>query len=177
MLEALRRAGVGRGELVALTAAPGVGVAMAAAAGETSLACGVADPSAVVAVVEAALRPRWVVWSNDTAATLVGRGVRIATCWDVAAVQRLLFGGWRAEPARVWAQLHHLGLHTIPGTAPPELFGHPGPGGDADDPVGPDGHLRVEWVNRGWAASRAYKQFCVRRILSYSVRWCDISIC
>ena len=25
-------------------------------------------------------------------------GVRLATCWDVAAVHRLLFGGWRAEP-------------------------------------------------------------------------------
>ena len=56
----------------------------------------------------------------------VRAGVRIATCWDLAAVHRLLFGGWRADPARVWAQLQHLALGTIPTTAPADLFGDTG---------------------------------------------------
>ena len=35
----------------------------------------------------------------DTTATLVAAGVRPATCWDVAAVARLLAGGWAAGGA------------------------------------------------------------------------------
>jgi DNA polymerase-1 len=119
-----------------------------------SVARGIEDPSVVVRFVEDALRPRWVLWSNDTAATLVLAGVRIATCWDVAAVHRLLFGGWRADPACVWAQLQHLALGTIPTTAPADLFGDAGRGdGDPDNPIRPDGHLRPEWLDRGWCAT------------------------
>src|SRR6185312_9891795 len=44
------------------------------------------------------LRPRWVLWSGQTAARLADAGVRLATCWDIAAAHRLLFGGWRADP-------------------------------------------------------------------------------
>ena len=50
------------------------------------------------------IRPRWAVWSQETAQALVAAGVRLTTCWDVAAVHRLMSGGWRADPAL------HLGL-------------------------------------------------------------------
>jgi DNA polymerase-1 len=154
VVDELRRAGVGRGDMVALTVAPGLGMAMASSTPEVSLARAVEDPSAVVALVEEALRPRWVLWSSDTATTLLRAGVRVATCWDIAAVHRLIFGGWRADPPWVWARLHNLATDTIPNTsAPPNLFDDGGPGGDPDDPVGPDGHLRPEWTGGAWCAT------------------------
>src|ERR1700761_974566 len=53
--------------------------------------------------IDRELRPRWVVWSGETAATLTAQQVRLSTSWDVAAVHRLLFGGWRAGPGLAWA--------------------------------------------------------------------------
>lgn len=147
----LRRAGLGRGDLVAVVVAPGLGFAMATTVGDMSFAHVTEDPSAVVRLVEEDLRPRWVLWSSDTASELVRAGVRIATCWDIAAVHRLLFGGWQADPARVWAQLHGLAPDAIPTTAPADLFSHAERGeGDPDDPVRPDGHLRPDWVSGSW---------------------------
>jgi DNA polymerase family A len=113
------------------------------------------DASVVVGLVEEALRPRWVWWSNQTAAPFISAGVRIATCWDISAVHRLLFGGWRADPAHVWAQLHHLALETLPTMAPPNLFSYAENDGDGEDPVQPDGHLRPEWASGGWARTSA----------------------
>jgi DNA polymerase-1 len=154
VVEELCRAGVARGDLVGLAVAPRVGLGMATTTGKMSVASSIEDPSVVVRLVEDALRPRWVLWSNDTAATLLRAGVRIATCWDIAGVHRLLFGRWRADPASVWAQLQHLALGTIPTTAPADLFGDDGRGdGDPDDPIRPDGHLRPEWLDRGWCAT------------------------
>ena len=43
---------------------------------------------------------------GETAVPLIRAGVRVATCWDISAVHRLLFGGWRSDPTRVWAQLY-----------------------------------------------------------------------
>src|ERR1039458_4671235 len=105
VVEELCRAGVVRGDLVGLAVAPRVGFGMATTTGKMSVARGIEEPSEVVRFVEEALGPRWVLWSNDTAATLLRAGVRIATCWDLAAVHRLLFRGWRADPACGWAQL------------------------------------------------------------------------
>ncbi len=82
---------------------------------------------------------------------LISAGVRVATCWDIAAVHRLLFGGWRADPARVWARLHHLALETMPTMAPPDLFTCADDNGDGEDPVQPDGYIRPEWAAGGWA--------------------------
>jgi DNA polymerase I len=152
VLEELGRAGVGRGDLVAVAVAPGVGLGVAAAAGGVSLAVEVEDPAAVVGLVEDAVRPRWVFWSSETALALIHAGVRVATCWDIAAVQRMLVGGWRADPARVWAQLHDLALETIPTTGPLDLFSQVDQDDtDPDDPVRPDGHLSADWVGGGWA--------------------------
>jgi len=70
----------------------------------------------------------------------------------------VLFGGWRADPALVWARLHGL----AEGSAGPAHAGsaHAGPDlfdltDDSDDPVAPDGSLRASWVNGEWAASPA----------------------
>lgn len=117
-----------------------------------SVAAGDTEPVSVVAEVERALRPRWVWWSIDTAAALVRSDVRVATCWDVAAVSRLIFGGWRVDPARAWAQAHDLALDGIPSTGPLDLFSqadHDESG--TDEPVRPDGHLDPRWVGGAWA--------------------------
>ena len=110
-------AGVRRGDLVGLWIGGDGEVTVAGDGGEW---CGsVAD----VAVTDEKVRPRWVVWSQETARELVRRGVRVATCWDVAAVHRLLFGGWRAEPAYAWACLHGQAPEDVPAvTGEPDLF-------------------------------------------------------
>ena len=141
----LKQNGAGRGDLVALVVAPTMVVVAAPGGGatETSL------PE--VAAADAESRPRWVVWSPATASACVPAGVRLATCWDIAAVHRLLFGGWRADPALAWAALH--GLATPGKTAPdgtPDLFDMTD---DSADPVDADGSLRQSWANGGWADS------------------------
>ena len=91
------------------------------------------------------------VWSGQTAARLAADGVRLATCWDIAAAHRLLFGGWRADPGLAWARLRGLDTGTMPADGPLDLFGMDE--GDGSDPVAPDGHLRPEWVSGGWSDS------------------------
>jgi DNA polymerase I len=70
------------------------------------------------------LRPRWAVWSQETAQALVAHGVRLTTCWDVAAAHRLMTGGWRADPAYTWACLHGVPPDQIPSpsSGQPDLF-------------------------------------------------------
>jgi DNA polymerase I len=149
----LQARGVGRGDLVALVIDPGSGAALAVPTG-SALTFAVEDAASVVQRVEEAMRPRWVTWSNATAVPLVEAGVRVATAWDIAAVHRLLFGGWQADPARVWAQLHDLALEGIPAAGPPDLFSSAAEtDGTPDDPVRPDGYLRADWATGGWATS------------------------
>jgi DNA polymerase I len=113
------------------------------------------DPMSVVRRVEDRIRPRWVWWSSETAATLTTGGVRVATCWDLAAVHRLLFGGWRADPAQLWAALHGLPQDSIPQMGQLDLLEvHGDDGIDPEDPVRPDGHLRPEWVADSWQSGR-----------------------
>jgi DNA polymerase-1 len=151
----LRRACVVRGDLVGLAVTAGgmIAVAPQTAAGRPGWV-GTADE---VAAVERELRPRWVTWSGETAARLTGLGVRLATCWDIAAVHRLLFGGWRAEPGLAWASLHGLPTDNVPSRRPGELFstGEPVSGTDETSPVGPNGYLRLEWTEGDWADSPA----------------------
>jgi DNA polymerase I len=157
VLEELRANGVARGDSVGLTVAPEIGAALATPARTVRVPAGGADLALVVQRVDDALRPRWVMWSNATARPLVEAGVRVATSWDIAAVQRLLFGGWRADPARVWAQLHDLALDALPSTAPPDLFSDLGDQGADDDrsgdPIRSDGYLRSDWAGGGWSAT------------------------
>jgi DNA polymerase I len=146
----LRQAGVNRGDPVGLviSAAAGLGLATADRTWFAAADPGLADQ---IAQADGALRPRWVMWSGQTAARLVADGIRLATCWDITAAHRLLFGGWRADPALAWARLCGLAADTLPADGPPDLFGMDE--GDDRDPVGPDGHLRPEWVSGGWSDS------------------------
>ena len=140
----LRRAGVARGDLAGLAVAPG-GAAMAVAVPGAWTS---ADLSAV-GRADDELRPRWVVWSGATASACAAGGVRLATCWDIAAVHRMLFGGWRADAGLVWARLRGLPAPDAARAGPPDLFEL---SDDSDEPVGPDGLLRPSWVNGGWAS-------------------------
>ncbi len=172
-----RQAGVARGDLVGLVATAG-GIAdktVAVALGthgrqDTEMAAagpGWITSPAEVARADEQLRPRWVTWSGETVARLAEGGVRLATCWDVAAVHRLLFGGWRADPGWAWAHLHSLPLDavpaikTVPAIKPGELFGATGEldAGEADaassdDPFGPGGYLRPGWLDGEWASTQ-----------------------
>jgi DNA polymerase I len=159
LVTSLSQAGVARGDLVGLVVSPAscLGVATAQRAWSAAASAGLA---AEFGRADAQLRPRWAVWSGQTAAHLVGEGggeaggIRLATCWDIAAAHRLLFGGWRADPGWAWAQIQGLATETMPAVGPLDLFGMTGPDdGDDSDPVAPDGYLRPEWVNGGWSDS------------------------
>ena len=109
---------------------------------------------AEVAELDATVRPRWVLWSQEHAAALLAEGVRLTTSWDVTAVHRLLHGGWSAGPGVIWAAAHDLEVGTVPRPGPRNLFDQPD--GDDPDPSGPvrrDGHLRPDWVDGGWMAN------------------------
>ena len=112
------------------------------------------DPIDAIAAIELGLRPRWVWWTSEDWKQVLRSGLRVATCWDLGAVHRLLFGGWRGEPARIWAALNQLPASTIPAMGQMGLMDVVGDeGADPEDPVRPDGHLRPEWTDGGWAAS------------------------
>jgi DNA polymerase I len=153
LVTSLRQAGVARGDLVGLVVSPAAGLGVATAGRAWSAAPGT-RPIAEVGRADNEVRPRWAVWSSQTAAYLVADGVRLATCWDVTAAHRLLFGGWRADPGWAWARIRGLATETMPAGGPLDLFGMTGPDdGDGDDPVAPDGYLRPEWVSGGWSDS------------------------
>lgn len=150
LIAELVEAGVRRRDLLALALRAGVGLGLTH--GVQRWAIAVDDPVSVVAAIERELEPRWVWWSNGTAVPLIAGGLRVGRCWDLAAVHRLLHGGWKADPARVFAALHGLRSDTIPAMGQLDLLGsHGDDGTDFDDPVRPDGHLRPEWVAGGWA--------------------------
>ena len=175
----LRQAGVGRGDLVGLVVAPDGTVAVAvgepvgmpsteAAGASSELAAGWVTSADELARADDEIRARWVTWSQETAQRLVTLDVRLATSWDVAAVHRLLFGGWRADAGFAWAHLRGLPPDRVPAPGParnatePDLFDAYG-AADADGaaeadgaagaggPVGADGSLRPEWARGGWA--------------------------
>ena len=152
LVTSLRQAGVNRGDLVALVVSPALEFGLAA--GDSSWT--VPGLAAEVGRADEELRPRWVLWSGQTAARLAAAGMRLATCWDIAAAHRLLFGGWRADPGVAWARLRGLATDAMPAGGPLDLFGSDlfgGDEGDASDPVAPDGHLRPEWLGGGWSDS------------------------
>jgi DNA polymerase-1 len=146
----LAASGVRRGDLVGLALAHGVGVGLAT--GTRQWVVRTSDPVGAVAEIEAVIRPRWTWWNAHTPAALVEAGLRVATCWDVAAVHRLLFGGWRADPGLIWAALNGLPTQDVPAMGQLDLLDAAGDdSGDANVVVRPDGYLRPEWVSGGWA--------------------------
>lgn len=155
LVDELRRHEVGRGTLLAVAVDAGAGIALAGSGTALSVA---ADPQAVascVAAVDEVLHPRWVVWSRADSARLLERGVRLGSCWDIAAVHRMTVGGVRAEPGRVWAHQAGLDPSTLPeggrdGAALDLFTAAERSLGDAAEPVRPDGHLRPEWGRAGW---------------------------
>jgi DNA polymerase-1 len=160
----LRQAGVGRGDLVGLAVAPDGTVAVSTDA----VPAGWVGSAGELGVADDEVRPRWVTWSQEDAQRLVARGVRLSTCWDVAAVHRLLFGGWRADPGFAWAHLRGLPLDGVPAPGPAAAVGMadlfdaareeespPARMEAAADagPVGAAGYLRLDWTRGGWAES------------------------
>ena len=132
LVDDLRRSGVAGGDLVGLAVSSDGGrgsLMVAVASGSASAAWHVvADGERAVDVVrkiDADVRPRWVVWSGQTAFVLARAGVRLSTCWDVAAVHRLQAGGWRADPAAGVGARSRTGDRVIAdaGTSRPVLVG------------------------------------------------------
>jgi DNA polymerase-1 len=135
-----------RGELVGIAVAPDGTVAISPGGDSAARLITITEAGAL----DEASRPRWATWSQETARRLADDGTRLATCWDIAAVHRMLHGGFRADPGYVWASLRGLPLDTVPADEPPDLFNL---AEESDDPLGPDGHLRPEWTHGGWAST------------------------
>jgi DNA polymerase-1 len=140
-----------RGALTGLVVAESGWAAIASDQGHVALPP--MDAVAAIRHLDDTARPRWVLWSSETAALLISAGVRLATCWDIAAAHRLLHGGWRVDPVRVWASLRSLDLYRAPAMGQLDLLGDDSDGGDGEQPVRPDGFLRPEWLAGGWADS------------------------
>lgn len=147
----------------ALAMAPGAGVVLLPIGGERML-LGWEAGLRQVGRMEELGTTRWVWWNRDTARALVESGIRPVRCWDLAAVHRLIFGGWRADPARVWAALHDLDIAAIPEPSEPDLFTDFTQEGVPDHPIRPDGHLRADWATGAWATSAAHL-----------VHWCELA--
>lgn len=152
LIDALRRDDVAPGALLAVVLRPEGGAAVCPVGSGEAIALPWPTVADALGAVEAELAPRWAMWSSATALGLLDAGVAVARAWDVVAVHRLLFGGWRADPARAWARLRDLSTADLPADQPADLF-HQEPDGDPEDPVRSDGHLRPDWVADGWAAS------------------------
>jgi DNA polymerase I len=149
----LQEAGFERGGFLAVALAPGIGLAVATSDGwSTSVAD--ENPVDIVRLVEQTFRPRWVCWGRDLPATLVEGGLRVVKSWDIAAVQRLLDGGWRMDPCRAWAAVHHLG-DDLPTVVAADLFTVPDDG-EPDDAIRADGFLKPEWLEADfeWTTNR-----------------------
>lgn len=152
VLDIFERQGVRAGTLVGLAVAPDLRAALALPGATLELTT--AEVVAVLRLLDTELRPRWVEWSMQTASTLTRHGLRLSTCWDLAAVHRLLVGGWSADPASVWAQVQGLSLAEIPATAPVDLFTFAERDArDAEVAVRADGYLEPDWIDGGWASS------------------------
>lgn len=151
----LRSMAIGQGSDVGLAIVDGTGLGVAV--DRNGMWRDASDPAGVVAGIERSLGPRWVWWDRTTADALVSGGVPVARCWDVLTVHRLLRGGWRASLPEAWAWLHGLPADSLPTLGQLDLLAWSGDaagdGGDPEQPVRTDGHLRPEWTSGGWAAS------------------------
>jgi DNA polymerase-1 len=126
--------------------------AAVAVPGQPAVAVPRAEIAATVTDLES-LRPRWVWWSNDAAASLLTAGIRVTRCWDLSAVHRLMAGGWAGDAGAVWAHAHGLDLDRVPTVRPADLFTPSVTPDEADQPIRADGHLRPEWAAGEWADS------------------------
>lgn len=170
-------AAAGPGALVGIVTVPGRGVGLAVGEHGHELRDW-ADALRLVAQLDATVAPRWVWWTNQTATDLLAGGVALSRCWDLRAVDRLLAGRWRTDPARMWARANGLDHTTIPRMGQLGLLDAPADeGGDRDDPVRPDGHLRPDWAATDWSGRDAtggggMRDDAVRR----APRWARIAL-
>jgi DNA polymerase-1 len=148
--------------LIALAIAPEVGAAIVHADGRYETVDPLGAPRRLASIE--ASGARWVWWNKETAAALISMGVVPSRCWDLAAVHRLLVGGWRGGPEHVWAEARELDASTIPTLQPIDLFTQAVDSGDSEKPVGLDDHLRPEWVNGAWSES-----------LDHLARWAELA--
>jgi DNA polymerase I len=141
-----------RGEVLAVVVSA-TGVAVATHNEVWSFAT--VDGLAVLRMIEQQVKPRWLWWSPPFG-DLAGfeSVVDVAMCWDLSAVYRLIFGGWKTDPARIWAGIHGLPADSIPSMGQLDLLAdRSDEGDDTASPVRPDGHLRPEWISGQWATS------------------------
>lgn len=163
LADRLRQAGVARGDLAALVVS-GEPPSLSLSVAVRSATLSVTGSAEELAEADSALRPRWVLWSSETAALLVGCGVRLATCWEIAAAHRLIFGGWQAGPGLAWAMMCGLPPQDAPVEREPDLFWQP----DNDmpnAPVDPSGYLHPSWVAGGWSSAP-----------QRSVQWAELAL-
>jgi len=137
-----------------------VGDLAAVSGGEVDLAGSHDEVISEVARLEAHRHPRWVFWSANIDATpLVGKGIHLRRCWDIAEAHRVQVGGRAADPAVAWAAACGLDTGDLPHAAGGDLFDfvaehHPRDRGDLESPVRSDGYLRPEAVSGLWQTSR-----------------------
>jgi DNA polymerase I len=131
------------------------GVGLALVVGTEQLTVTTNDPTSLIRILDSTAGPRWIWWDRSTADPLATAGVPIGRCWDVLTVHRLLQGGWRTSIPAVWALHHGLDLDSLPTMGQLDLLSTSDEGGDPEDPVRPDGHLRPEWVAGAWGDSPA----------------------
>jgi DNA polymerase I len=169
LVGSLADGGVAEGRPLAVVVGP---TSLGLSTDERSWPCAAAGPVAaaeLVGRIETDLRPRWVWWSAATTARpLVEHGVALSSCWDLAAVHRLIHGGSADAPARIWAGAQGLDPDDAP-TGPDRLpDGQLGllddnlaaaTGEHSDDadtwPLRADGHLRPDCLAEVQDASRA----------------------
>ncbi len=160
--------GVRPGDLVAV-ALTGHGVGLAS--DKVSIGIDTQHPIELCRQLEISLSPRWVWWSKVTATTLCAGGLRVSKCWDLAAVHRLVHGGWVAEVPDVWASAYGLDRRSTPELGQLDLLANNGDDGeDPNNPVRPDGYLRPEWVAGGWSLSAQRMRQWAGLVLDCSVR-------
>lgn len=111
----------------------------------------VAEIASAMVTSESTSRPRWVWWSAAYAGELVAAaGSPLARVWDLAEAHRILHGGWKAEPGRVWAGAHGIPIATMPTPSGGDLFDFTGSDGiGPEELVRGDGHLRADAAS-GW---------------------------
>ena len=142
------------GALAAIALRPGVGLGIALVGERTGWTED--DPFETIVSIDGEFSPRWVWWDRTTADELARRSVPIDRCWDVLTVHRLLHGGWRTSIPQAWAWLNGLPEDSLPKLGQLGLLDQPlDEGGDLENPILADGHLRPNWVSEGWHATPA----------------------
>ena len=173
---------------LAVVVVPGVGLGLAC--GDRSWSVPAADPVPVIATVEERVGPRWVWWSAARTAAPVA-AARLGACWDLGATHQLLHGGWRVDPAAVWAAYRGLPEPPPPSAGEVTLLDL---AADADSPAdgpahgptgGPlpagdpllraDGQLRRSWAVDDWdPASRDDVDHDT--LLRLAARWASLAL-